>query len=61
MKELADYEQEAEVMKVMAMLKLREGELDVHTLNRIVKRIYDLGYFIGRSKGEHYAKQEVTL
>lgn len=61
MANVADHEEEAEVLKTMAMLKLREGELTPHALKRILDRLYNLGHYNGHCRGEVHVRKMFEL
>lgn len=54
------FKQEKEQLHEYALRKLARNELDVIELNRILNRIYNIGYFQGRLEGERYAKDLPT-
>jgi hypothetical protein len=51
-----DYIKEAEYMREVILRKFVTGELDVVSLNRMLRRIYHLSYYNGRLDGEKYLK-----
>ena len=48
------FKQEKEQLHEYALRKLARNELDVIELNRILNRIYNIGYFQGRKEGEKF-------
>lgn len=54
-----EYAKELLFMKNMILEKFVLDELDINSLLRIIDRLEDIAYFIGRLDGEKY-KEEIT-
>ena len=55
-KETIENQQDFEAMREIFLQKWIWDELDLPTSDRILRKVYEIGYYQGRMEGEHYER-----